>query len=455
MPIEKQLLESLSTSIKEVIEYSQEIETGSKEWNIEKLINQWYEAKKNFITAFNLASGSDNSNHLIYEFPGEVSFELDETIKMSKLTSFMEFVSDYCWNTGVGDIATNALIKFIDANKNSFFENKVTVPFTYKDIEIKTGIKLLKAFKFFVPNPYLDKIQTVASMLIQESKITGRFCVSVHPLDYLSSSESTYNWRSCHSLDGDYRGGNMAYMVDSCTVVCYLRGENEEKLPRFPKEVPWNSKKWRMLLFFNDEKEIFAAGRQYPFEAKSMMEFVREKVIPLITRKEFKSSWGHWHIPSPNYSEWDDASIDSIMNPQTYPSPFQLNDTYINIRGNLYGKKEIIIPANDLFYNDLLHSTKYIPSFCHTLNGRDVGRKIKPFHVGGDPICPCCGKNKLQSSEEMVCPECDLYYGTQTNEMIVRCYDCGERVLKEEAYCDDSGDYYCENCWNDYREEEY
>lgn len=85
-------------------------------------------------------------------------------------------------------------------------------------------------------------------MLIQEDKVTGILCLSIHPLDYLSLSENTYNWRSCHALDGEYRAGNLSYMMDNTTVVCYLKGEDEAELPHFPAEVKWNSKKWRMLL---------------------------------------------------------------------------------------------------------------------------------------------------------------------------------------------------------------
>ena len=73
----------------------------------------------------------------------------------------------------------------------------------------------------------------------------------MHPLDYLSLSENTYNWRSCHSLDGEYRAGNLSYMMDKSTVICYLKSNDDVILSNFGPEVKWNSKKWRVLLYFS------------------------------------------------------------------------------------------------------------------------------------------------------------------------------------------------------------
>ena len=449
------LIQMLSKPVKEVIAYSQNLAHNGwlREWKIDNLLNQWYRAKEPFIKSLTKISGAtgvtEDNPTLIYEFPGEVSFELDDDCRASKLKGFIEFVSDYCWESGdITDVQTASLCEFIHLNEESFLENKVTVPFVGTDgTQINTGIKIIKAFKFFLKQPHLEKIQNVASTLIQENKITGHFCVSVHPLDFLSASETTYNWRSCHSLDGDYRAGNMAYMVDGATVMCYLKGNNDEILPRFPESVPWNSKKWRMLLFFNQDKDVFAAGRQYPFEAKSLLEFVRANVIPIFTGISFRHSYRYTAngLYIENYSKWDDASIDSIMSPDTYPKPYQLNDTYINIRGNLYPKRKIIHSNNDLFYNDLLNSTKYIPSFCNTMPNREIEGVVSPFKIGGRPFCPICGRNTIQSSEEMMCVDCDIAYGTQENEMVVACASCGERIAREEAYEED-GEFYCRCC---------
>ena len=84
----------------------------------------------------------------------------------------------------------------------------------------------------------------------------------MHPLDFLSLSENTYNWRTCHSLDGEFKAGNLSYMIDSSTFIVYLRPEKTYNiLLTFPNTVQWNSKKWRMLMFLSDDYQMMFAGR--------------------------------------------------------------------------------------------------------------------------------------------------------------------------------------------------
>ena len=139
----------------------------------------------------------------------------------------------------------------------------------------------------------LSAMQDYASTVIQENKITGKLCISVHPLDYLSSSENTYKWKSCHSLNGEYRAGNLSYMCDTSTIICYIKGEEEAKLPNFPSDVLWNSKKWRVLLNISDYKDIVFAGRQYPFSSIDLLNKVKDI---LISKTKILAPWG--------YSNW-------------------------------------------------------------------------------------------------------------------------------------------------------
>ena len=133
-------------------------------------------------------------------------------------------------------------------------------------IYVPEGAKIIKSFKHFEGNKRkLEEMQTAASRVIQADKIEGYIYFSVHPLDFLSLSENAHNWRSCHALDGEYRSGNLNYMVDSSTIVCYVKSKEDTILPRFPEDVPWNNKKWRVLLFLSDDGYSMMAGRQYPF----------------------------------------------------------------------------------------------------------------------------------------------------------------------------------------------
>ena len=255
-----------------VIEYSQ----GYSGVNTDELFEKWLDAKRDFIEVM--------GGKLIYEYPETVYFELGPKEKSLRVDDFISMVENRWDNYD--------LSLFIEAQKEGFFSNQVVESYNYNGQIIPKGMKLLKAFKFFESNTkVLNDIQSAASMIIQEDKVEGKLCLSVHPLDFLSSSENTHNWRSCHALDGDYRGGNLSYMVDKSTIMCYLKSTKNEKLPNFPKEVPWNSKKWRVLLFFSNDWNMIFAGRQYPFYTESGLNFVKDKILS----EKFKlGDWSEW-----------------------------------------------------------------------------------------------------------------------------------------------------------------
>ena len=220
-----------------VIAWSQ---PGISEPKTDKLFEKWKTAKAKIIKAF--------GGELIYEFPEKVSFDLEETSKWTRLENFISYV----WSTGYADLG-----RFLEHQREGFFDNCVieehVVPNNKRTIITKNS-KIVKAFKYFIENEKeLNDLQSKASQIIQESKLEGTLCFSVHPLDYLSVSENAYNWRSCHALDGEYRAGNLSYMMDSSTIVCYLKGDKDTKLPNFPEDVIWNNKKWRVLLYLSND----------------------------------------------------------------------------------------------------------------------------------------------------------------------------------------------------------
>ena len=222
--------EKIKEDFDKVISYSQSI----PEPKTDKLFELW-EINK---LPFRRMMGG-----LIYETEEKVCFEIGEKEKFNRVIEFATTV-DFRWHYP-------ELSDFIVSQQKGFFNNLTTEDFTSPEgIEIRKGTKIVKAFKHFVKDERcLTDIQNAASRIIQENKIEGKLCFSIHPLDYLSSSENTHNWRSCHALDGEYRAGNLSYMMDTSTIVCYIKSDEEENLPNFPKDIKWNSKKWRVLIF--------------------------------------------------------------------------------------------------------------------------------------------------------------------------------------------------------------
>ena len=80
-------------------------------------------------------------------------------------------------------------------------------------------------------------------------------------------------------------------MMDSSTIICYLRSEKDEKLPFFPKDIPWNSKKWRVWLYFSELRDMMFAGRQYPFSSDRGINYVKDNIKKISFIKLFRKNF--------------------------------------------------------------------------------------------------------------------------------------------------------------------
>ena len=409
-------IKEIQAQFNKVIAYSQ----GIPDPKTDDLFERWLEAKRDIIETF--------GGELIYTVPQKVSFELNHKEKMLRVNDFIESVS-VTWDN-------EALADFIDLNKESFFQNVVENGIILSDnTKIPKGMKLVKAFKFFeTDKSALEELQNKASMIIQEDKIEGYLCFSVHPLDFLSSSENTYNWRSCHALDGEYRSGNISYMMDKSTIMCYLIGDkNMHKLPNFPDEVPWNSKKWRMLLFLSDNWNAMYAGRQYPFFSDTALDLVKKNLFLAL---KISGSWSDWHndeITTYQFKD-DESERDSIY----------FDRVYIPMKGKLYNKQDLIEDGkNTNHFNDLLRSSCYTPYYSWS---KQHWKQIH-FTIGAEAPCMCCGKSYIAVTDDMLCTDCEPDHGSSEDEMFTTCDCCGRRILYNESYCvEPSGETVCESC---------
>ena len=405
-------LNEIKQQVKSVIEYSQDLE----DLNVDTLIDNWYAAKHKYIEKF--------GQELIKTVPEKVQFVMTPEEQMGRIDNFISFIADHTYNLSLGE--------FVNSMRDCFFEN-----LTNKDYEapkgkvIKKGTKLIKAFKYFESDPmFLAMAQNEASELIQENKIEGYLHISVHPLDFLSVSENNYNWRSCHSLDGDYSAGNLSYMCDSSTVVCYLDdGKNDKRLERFSPDVLWNSKKWRMLLFFSNDTNMVFAGRQYPFSSRAGLEMVKEKLL-------FNQ-----------YGDWYNDYIDKY-NRNGKSADIQLKRQYVPIDGRLIDMKELIHDNSELHFNDLLRSTYYqYPYYAYKYSpwfDRETGLTIfedTRFNIGSQVMCLKCGKYLIEESHSVVCNDCYYY-----DDDYYFCEYCGSRVEHDDVLFFE-GDTYCPECF--------
>ena len=415
----------IKEQFRSVIRYSQ----GINDPQVDSLFTRWEASKQKFIERF---------GGLIYEWPEPVEFSLDANTKRSMAMEFANTVSD-TFNNPV-------LAEFIDENIDTFFENKVSK--VAENSQIPQGMKLIKAFKFFEPNKTtLREVQDMASQLIQENKIKGTLCFSVHPLDFLSSSENTYNWRSCHSLDGEYRAGNLSYMVDTTTFMVYLKGADNQRLYNFG-EVLWNSKKWRMLIHASEDDEIMFAGRQYPFSSKSGIDLVLKIYNNLMYQSVPNLYYRH------KYTGWKADYIDSYVpfGATDYSDQKELAYRYLVYHQELIRIDDLVEEGyNALNYNDVLQSTCYPYPYYATLPcgiNRTVRRLIEhPIIVGDEVTCLECGCEAIRNPETMRCDDCELEFGTEENDVYTFCDCCGARIYVDDGISvNDGAGLVCEAC---------
>lgn len=409
-------IKKIQEQFNKVISYSQEIENP----NTDKLFTEWLEAKRDFIESF--------GGKLIIEYPEKVSFELGSKEKSNRISDFIVMVESAYENI--------PLANFIEENKEGFFSNQVINDYEWHGTTIPKGMKLIKAFKFFeTDEKVLNNLQSAASMIIQEDKIEGTLCLSVHPLDFISASENTHNWRSCHALDGDYRAGNLSYMVDSCTIMCYLKSSKEEVLPNFPSDVLWNSKKWRVWLFFSQDWDMMFAGRQYPFSTATGIDFVKDKFLSKA-------------IPGSTWTPWLSKKIEYLEEKGVL---FSASSPYVPVGNELIPMKTLVenVPGS-LQFNDLLSSSCYKPVYSFKKSIYDfplINPKRAKFKVGGPVHCICCGETKVELVGTMMCNDCELAFGHSNSDDFGFCACCGSRYLYDDGiWVENAEEYICPSC---------
>ena len=406
-PIMIDNIDEIKAQFKEVIRYSQGIENP---YIPDSVFDTWYKNKKDFITAFD--------NQLIYEFPNKISFPMSFEERDRRIEDFCVWLDE--------EYEYHDLAAFVDINRKDFFDNILSKDYTMEDgKKIKAGTKIIKSFKYFDINPaLLEDIQNEASRIIQEDCIEGYLCFSVHPLDFLSVSETTHKWRSCHALDGEHRSGNVSYMMDKCTFIAYLRSENTSmKLPNFPDSVPWNSKKWRTLMYISDDRSMLMVGKQYPFSSDVGIKEVATKYLPIALgdNRNFQNTFMGLNnqVGTEKISElfnkyitkftFDESTFEEVY--------FEEGSKLVPVGNTLKQLYELIHEEEEpLEYNDLLYSSTYtLPYYAYFRNksfwsrhsiGTGLTTDKTRFTIGARVPCFCCGGDRILNGGTFKCYDC-------------------------------------------------
>ena len=390
--------------------------------HIDEIFDRWENAKRDLCYLF-------TQGELIYTFPEQIEF-IGEPRESREIDSFIFWVSD-----SLGEVEAAS---YLDLNKDGFYANQCMYS-KWKDWEIPRGMKLFKSLKFFVTDPnHLRQIQDRASQIQQQYKVKGYLSLSIHPLDYLTISESASGWGSCHSLQGDYRAGNLSYMLDNCTMVCYLSSGKPENIysQNFTTSFPWNSKIWRTLLHVSEDKGVFFLNKEYPFNSPGLREKMREV---------FLKNTDPWS--SKMYNEIMDSTTDSVRK----TSPF------FKIKDNVFSKRFIVKNhPGSLNYNDILHSPTY-HNIYHT-HRTYYSLSDPTVTLGASTPCVNCG-DELSEESSFFCRDC-MHDGFYDHDTYCICDSCGDLTYRDYStvadwgdttvceYCFDHDGWVCEKCGN-------
>lgn len=406
------------------------------ELHTEPLFYKWRINKKNFIDKI--------GQKYIYEHPVPISIELSDENKKYLIDNFL----DQCFFRHFkGEDYFGSFWDFVRENKKGFFDNIVDNDFINNNLNIKIlkGSKFIKSFKYFMKEEELRQMQDKASQIIQLKKLEGILCLSVHPLDYLSISETAHNWKSCHSLDGCYAAGNLSYLCDNTTLVCYIRANEkgyDYNLPHFPEEVTWNSKKWRSLIHINPTSNMYFINKHYPYQIKN------DELTNTINRileslKLVKNNDPNWGLPSfrPIDSCFLQRKNDGNPTKRTIDIPSYV--TYAKEKREISSIHDYInLPTRrdkKLFYCDLTESFNFKPNLV--VDYRNYYEKID-FNV--DVPCPVCGLEDLTHHGLMIGKDCMKLAKENAD---CTCYYCDEdKPIKNLIPLD--GNLYCEDCYD-------
>lgn len=314
-------------------------------------------------------------------------------------------------------------------------KNEVTTSFdiklpkpdgTFRVYKVPLGARPIKVLKkinrafHITPDEELDSLATWQSKYLNDRKIKGELCLSIHPLDYMTMSDNNCDWTSCMSWanEGCYRGGTVEMMNSPMVLVAYIKSANNPLqlncgTDPFTGEclnLEWNSKKWRILICVNAYGIFSVKG--YPYQHEELTKCAIEWISSLLTKRTFQSIRSFRAFHNIKLTPGEDSSNYLRINPRT-------------IR----------------MYNDFGSTTHYMK-----LDSNFVKRAVKDdslfttnidFCYSGASECMNCGTlsygdsvdQTFSEANQLCCDECN-----HVESDFTRCDICGERVYEDDCY---------------------
>lgn len=281
-------------------------------------------------------------------------------------------------------------------------EEKVSLTF-YKTktlLTFQAGTKTIKALRKVAKELNIEDLfedfRLEHSLLLNQKKLKGDLCLSIHPLDFFTMSDNNYGWNTCLSWltdDGLYRRGAIEMLNSANVLVAYLKGREDTILG----DVKWNNKKWRQLFIVHPK--IICGIKSYPYKN----DYLTQECLNIIAEL-LQNTFGYEY-------EKNSSKIGGLQ-------PF-----YVDNFGELF---KIELKASTM-YNDLEHNV----CLCRVKKDYDSRKEGDiDFNFSGEEVCVQCGEIEqgYEFNSSLICGKCA---GGG-----VKCSICGDYIHPDDLYCD-------------------
>lgn len=383
---------------------------------LEYVLRFWNESKSSFLFQL-LGNNLIVEKKVSYERPMRtIEAEVYEELHDGDMYAFKKLVMDFgvqqdtdWWYTGSRLFDSWALAE----NRYS-----ATYGFTFpkengKHFIVTPGTKpmriLHKIAKIIKAEEEFEKFRIAHSRILNNKITKGTLCLSIHPFDYMTMSDNSYNWSSCMSWTecGSYRAGTVEMLNSEYVLVAYLKGEKPYPFYRYS----WDgNKKWRQLMVVHPQAICNIKG--YPYFSKDLTELALEWIAELA-----RTNLG-WDIPYGKVK-------------------FHLGENFVYEDENTYNYNFDF----DVMYNDF-DSSEEISHYIIIPQDNPPRNYRANIFLSGTLSCMGCGKvDGFENSSES-CVMCS------TCVPRIECSCCGQELYSDEMYEID-GELYCYNCFQD------
>lgn len=413
----------------------------------EEYLSYWAENNKKL---FHLLGGN-----LIYKKPYEytksedaVLLEIRHLMYPSSIIGKSDFdkIFDYIYNNlrENSDLIRQFRDENIYCNNKTVYEIKLTKD-DAKDLKIPAGCKPIRALQkilTYLKAPQdmfeaLEKFRIALSMIMNDKKVKGTLCLSIHPLDFMTMSDNANDWQSCMSWvhEGCYRLGTVEMMNSNNVICAYIENENNSfEYGRDEYKDTWNNKKWRQLFYCT--KEIIVSGKSYPY----YNEQITKDIVQILRTLAFEN-WKHTY----------EFGIERYKDMIHLGSLYRIENNRHWIRTKTQAKKHNIIFDSKAMYNDMFNDNNYGGYWCV----RNKVKKNTIISYSGKAPCLCCMETVTTPDHQYNDYEEEAYNNRYDNADSLVCSKCIKGHI-----CDNCGRFfktlydgagynykYCEECW--------